>query len=104
MNPLSTVIEKPSNPLTLLERVILLTAAIDANASPRNPLVTIVLKSSEEEILLVACLFIANFSSFLGIPWPSSITEILENPPFTISILIFPQPESIEFSTNSLTT
>ena len=66
--PLSTVIEYPSASFILLDNIILLTAAIDANASPRKPLVTIVVRSSGPESLLVACLFIANFNSSLGIP------------------------------------
>ena len=78
--------------------------AIDANASPLKPLVTILLRSSGTESLLVACLLIANFNSSLGIPCPLSMTDILSKPPFSISILIWLLPESIEFSTSSLTT
>jgi len=48
------------------------TAAIEGNASPRNPSVEISNKSSAVRILLVACRSNASNASSCVIPWPSS--------------------------------
>ena len=75
-----------------------------AKASPLNPMVYVVSKSSISLILLVACLSNAIGMSSLDMPFPLSETFINPFPPFFISIDTDVAPASIEFSTNSFTT
>ena len=77
-------------------------AAILGKASPLNPSVEILSKSSIVEILLVACLCIANWISLCGIPLPLSDTNILSKPPFWITTFILLDEASIELSKSSL--
>ena len=79
------------------------TAAIEARASPRKPMVRSLNKSSAERIFEVACLSKLMRASVSDMPMPLSITWIKLLPAsFTIN-RIFVAPESIEFSINSFT-
>src|SRR5947207_3603478 len=80
------------------------TAAMLASASPRNPRVRIVRRSSSERILLVACRKNASGRSTGAIPSPSSTTSIRPCPAASILTWIRDAPASIAFSTSSLTT
>ena len=73
-------------------------------ASPRNPNVAILARSSSPEILLVACRSKASVASCRDMPLPLSITRISFFPPALISMLIRTLPASMAFSTSSLTT
>src|ERR1700682_4928412 len=79
-------------------------AAILASASPRNPSVWIVRRSSSEWILLVACRRNASGRSTGAIPIPSSTTSIRRCPAPSMPTWIRDAPASIAFSTSSLTT
>ena len=70
------------------------TDAIEARASPRNPMVPICIKSSSERILLVACLSNAVSESSEAIPHPLSVILINCFPPLSISITIEVEPAS----------
>src|SRR6266513_2176442 len=80
------------------------TAAMLASASPRNPRVRIVRRSSSERILLVACRKNASGRSTGAIPSPSSTTSIRPCPAASMRTWIRDAPASIAFSTSSLTT
>ncbi len=80
------------------------TAQTEKSASPRNPKVAILLRSSSTLILLVALRKNAFLMSSFSIPQPSSLMRIYETPPFLISIVTFVAPASIEFSTSSFIT
>src|SRR6184192_1676578 len=104
-DPPSTITRYPSPPspvrLTASTRA---TAAMLASASPRNPRVRIVRRSSSERILLVACRKNASGRSTGAIPSPSSTTSIRPCPAASILTWIRDAPASIAFSTSSLTT
>src|SRR3989344_493612 len=74
------------------------------SASPRNPSVLMLCKSSACRILLVVCLKIQSFASSSDIPHPLSLTRINSFPAFLISTSIAVAPASSAFSTSSLTT
>src|SRR6266566_2627666 len=80
------------------------TAAMLASASPRNPRVRIVRRSSSERILLVACRKNASGRSTGAIPSPSSTTSIKPWPAASILTWIRDAPASTAFSTSSFTT
>ena len=89
-----------------LQEVIcmVLTAAIDAKASPLNPREEILSRSFAEHIFEVACGSMQRVRSSLLIPAPSSDILMEVMPPFSMEISIFLAPASIQFSTSSLTT
>ena len=104
-SPASRIISLPkSHSEGLLLKVNLDTEAIDGKASPLKPKVFIEYISSTVFILDVACGKKAFSISKLWTPEPSSMTLISAIPPSSISIVIFLEPASIEFSTSSLTT
>ena len=72
-------------------------------ASPLNPRVCMLNRSLALLILLVACLKKAVLISSLLMPPPLSVTLIKLVPPSFISMLMAKAPESIAFSTSSLT-
>ena len=78
--------------------------AILAKASPRNPNVRMLYRSSSRLILLVACAEKANAISSAVIPLPSSLMRISFLPPSSTSTLIRIAPASRLFSNNSFTT
>ena len=80
------------------------TEAILDKASPRNPKLPMVNKSSTDRILLVECRKKARGISSLLIPAPLSVIRINEIPPSLISAVIAFAPASIAFSINSFTT
>ena len=79
-------------------------AAILANASPLNPFVLKVNKSSADRILEVAWRSKANSNWSLSIPTPLSMTLINSLPDSLITKVILVDPASTAFSSNSLTT
>ena len=93
----------PISPMHVFKST-LLTAAMEAKASPLKPKVVNLYKSSSSSILLVACLEKAKTASSLSIPLPLSMTFICLVPASSNSTLISVLPASILFSTNSLTT
>ena len=93
-----------SSPLVQVDILSLEIEAIEGKASPRNPDVLTVCKSSKIRIFDVACFLKAFSASMRSIPFPSSLTTIKEVPPSSILIQIFLAPASNEFSTSSLTT
>ena len=93
-----------SAPLARVRNSIWATAAIEANASPRKPIVCKENKSSAVEILEVACRSKAMRASVSDIPFPSSITCINVLPASLMFTWILEAPASTAFSTNSLTT
>ena len=80
------------------------TAAIEASASPRNPIVWRENRSSAEDILEVACRSNAIRASVSDIPFPSSTTWINVRPASLMFTWICAAPASIAFSTSSFTT
>ena len=80
------------------------TAAIEAKASPRNPIVVKAKRSSAFRILDVAWRSKERRASVSDIPFPSSITCIDVRPASTIRTFIVFAPASTAFSTNSFTT
>src|SRR6185312_4014061 len=80
------------------------TEAIDANASPRKPMLATCVRSSKLAILLVACGASASSNSSAGIPAPSSRTRIRRMPPCSTSMSMRCAPASRLFSANSFTT
>ena len=80
------------------------TALILESASPRNPRLDTLSKSSTERILLVACRKNAVLISSFRIPQPLSVIRIKLIPPSLISTVMAFAPASIAFSTNSFTT
>ena len=80
------------------------TAEILDNASPRNPRLETVIKSSAQVILLVEWRKNASFISSFGIPIPLSVIRINPIPPSLISTVIAVAFASIAFSINSFTT
>ena len=80
------------------------TDVILANASPRNPSVSIVKRSSTVAILLVLYRLNAMGNSSPGIPHPLSVSCINCWPPFSTTMEICVAPASRLFSTNSFTT
>ena len=85
-------------------KVSLDTDAIEAKASPRKPKVVIEFKSSDVEILEVACGASAKGNSSLTMPLPLSRTRTKTLPAFLISQRMEVPPASTAFSNNSLTT
>ena len=79
------------------------TAAIDASASPRKPIVRIVNRSSILRILEVACRSKLIRASVGLIPLPLSITCISSLPASLIISCISVAPASMAFSNSSLT-
>ena len=97
--------EEPSSLAFVLD--IISTCATDAmlaRASPLNPSVPMLSKSSTFLILLVACGIKASLISSFSIPEPLSKIEIDFIPPSSISITILSAPASMLFSISSLTT
>ena len=80
------------------------TAAIEASASPRNPMVCRLKRSSALRILLVACRSNESRASVSDMPLPLSITCIEVRPESTHTTWMDVAPASIEFSTSSLMT
>ncbi len=78
------------------------TAAILERASPLNPRLFTLNRSSADAILLVACLENAVGISSFAIPFPLSVTRINPIPPSRISTVT--EPASTAFSTSSFTT
>ena len=74
------------------------------SASPRNPWVTIAARSSDVEILLVACRSIASCASSGSMPTPSSSTRISFLPPSSHVMATRVAAASMAFSTSSFTT
>ena len=103
-SPSSSDSSAPCCPAGLLATHSLLTAPMDASASPLKPRVPMAARSSAPPSLLVACLFTAKVSSSAEIPCPSSVTTIRSNPPRWISTWTEVAPASMEFSSSSLTT
>ena len=87
-----------------LEMVRRETEEMLANASPRNPKLSIRISSSAFCNLLVAWAASARERSSGPIPWPSSRTRINATPPCSTSISILLADASIAFSSSSLTT
>ena len=103
--PPSIFISYPYSEFAVFDfKFTLATEAIEARASPLKPKVLILYMSSDFVILLVACGMKAFFISSLNTPSPSSIILMRDVPPSSISIVIFFEAASIEFSTNSFTT
>ncbi len=80
------------------------TAAMLESASPRNPILCRLIRSTTELILLVAWRMKALRSWSCSMPEPSSVTRINSMPPSLISTVTAPAPASMAFSTSSLTT
>ena len=80
------------------------TAAIEANASPRKPIVCKAKRSSAWEIFDVACRSNAIRASASDMPLPLSMTCTNVFPASLIWICICVAPASMAFSTNSFTT
>ena len=80
------------------------TAAIEAKASPRNPMVCKANKSAASRILEVAWRSKDKRASVSDIPFPSSITWMEVFPASTTNTSTCWAPASIAFSTNSLIT
>ena len=78
------------------------TAAIDASASPRNPIVVMARRSSVFDIFEVAWRKTDNWASSMFMPMPLSVTERRFRPASSTSMKISSAPASNEFSTNSL--
>ena len=74
------------------------------NASPRNPRLFTLCKSSALVILLVAWRRNAWRTCDASIPLPLSVIRIKEIPPSLISTVIAKAPASMAFSTSSFTT
>ena len=102
--PLNTTFVPISEPTSLVLSSTWATAAIDARASPLNPLVTRASKSSAVEILDVACLLKQSLASSSLIPFPLSTTWIKVRPASTTTTAISEAPASTQFSITSLTT
>ena len=77
--------------------------AIEANASPRNPLDTMVNRSSAVVILEVAWRSKQRFASASTMPTPLSITWISVRPASTTRTSMREAPASTAFSINSFT-
>ncbi|MCY1213704.1 hypothetical protein D9M72_254960 [compost metagenome] len=80
------------------------TEAMDARASPRNPIEATDSSSSSERILLVAWRARASGSSSGGMPPPSSVTAMRRMPPPSSRTSMARPPASIAFSRISLST
>ena len=80
------------------------TDAIAASASPRNPSVWTRSSSSSEAILLVAWRASASASWLRSMPQPSSLIATRRTPPSSMRNSMRRAPESIAFSSSSLTT
>src|SRR5208283_2586166 len=81
-----------------------LTDAIDGSASPRNPRVAILSRSSVLRIFEVAWRSKASMASSRTMPQPSSVTWISFLPPASTLTRIRRAPASRAFSSSSLTT
>ncbi len=79
-------------------------AVIEARASPLNPIVETVSRSSIRVSLLVACFLYERRASALLIPQPLSRIRMECFPPVSTSMRISVAPASIELSTSSFTT
>ena len=91
-------------PSVLEVSVSLETAAAEASASPRKPMVVMEPRSSDVLIFEVAWRRSASGRSSRGMPEPLSRTRMSLAPPWTMSTSIFVAPASSEFSTSSFTT
>src|SRR5256885_4207318 len=80
------------------------TAAIEASASPRKPMVDTVSRSARLAILLVACRVSASGSSSRAMPSPSSSIWMRRMPTSSSVMLIMRAPASMLFSTSSFST
>ena len=80
------------------------TAAMDASASPRNPIVVSENKSVDCWIFDVACRSNARRASVALMPFPLSMTCMDVRPAPLIMTFIMVASASIEFSTSSFTT
>ncbi|KAF5056024.1 hypothetical protein DSECCO2_371560 [anaerobic digester metagenome] len=82
------------------------TAAIEARASPRKPIVATAPRSSTSRSLLVVCGRIASWRSSADMPHPSSVTRTEAIAPARASIAMKtrPEPASSAFSASSFTT
>ena len=80
------------------------TDAIEGSASPRNPRVATLSKSSASLIFDVACRSNASMASSRTMPHPLSVIWISFFPPASTLILIRVAPASSAFSSNSFTT
>ncbi len=102
--PVSRTSVPSSVPCSRVLITILDTDAIEDKASPLNPYVESLSRSSIAAILLVACLSKAARASSLDIPAPSSLTSIDRLPPSSTETVTAVAPASSAFSTSSLTT
>jgi hypothetical protein len=80
------------------------TDAIEGKASPRKPIVAIVVRSSTARSFDVAWRVKASRASSGSMPMPSSTTRIERRPPPSTSIAIWVASASRAFSTSSFTT
>src|ERR671934_63621 len=80
------------------------TAAIEASASPRKPMVDTASRSARCAILLVACRASASGRSSRAMPSPSSSTCTRRTPPSSSVTLMARAPASTLFSSSSLST
>ena len=80
------------------------TEAMEASASPRNPIDATDSSSVSERILLVAWRASASGSSSGGMPPPSSVTAMRRMPPPSSRTSMARAPASIAFSSTSLST
>ncbi|KOF53116.1 hypothetical protein AD428_15785 [Achromobacter sp. DMS1] len=85
-------------------RVTCATDAMEASASPRNPMEATDSSSASERILLVACRASASGSSPGGMPKPSSVTAMRRMPPPSSRTSMARAPASMAFSRISLST
>ena len=92
------------SPWRIVRMSIWATAAIDGNASPRNPMVCRPNRSEACDILLVAWRSKAIRASAGDMPHPLSITCIRVRPASLRIMVISSAPASMAFSTSSLMT
>ena len=92
------------SPLRIVRRSTCAIAAMDARASPRNPIVCSCSRSLAAVILDVACRSNAMRASSADIPHPLSTTCTSVRPASFRIISTFVAPASMEFSTSSFTT
>ena len=102
--PRSITISQPAGASRCRERMArCATEPIDGSASPRNPSVAMLNRSSSLS-LEVACRSTASARSAALMPCPSSVTRISDSPPAAVTTSISCAPASMAFSTSSLTT
>ena len=93
-----------SSPCCLVRNSTSATAAIDASASPRKPIVRRANKSEASRIFEVAWRSKARRASVSDIPLPLSITWMHVFPASVTDTSICPAPASMAFSTSSFIT